>query len=64
MTNDEINALLYPDSYGHRIKADPDWQSIHERLQANKRLNLQYLWEEYKTGNISGLSYSVASHLK
>lgn len=48
MTNDDIKTLLYPDSYRYSIKADPDWRSIHERLQANKRLNLQYLWEEYK----------------
>ncbi|ODA40292.1 hypothetical protein DSBG_2891 [Desulfosporosinus sp. BG] len=40
MTNYEIKLLLYPDSYGHSLKEDPDWRSIHE-LQANKRLNLQ-----------------------
>ena len=49
MTNDDIKILLYPDSYGHPLKEDPDWRSsIHERLQTNRRLNLQYLWEEYK----------------
>ncbi|TWH45043.1 IS21 family transposase [Sporomusa sp. KB1] len=58
MTNDEIKMLLYPDSFGHSIKEDPDWSSIHERLQINKRLNLQYLWEEYKADNANGLSYS------
>jgi hypothetical protein len=62
MTNDEIKILLYPDSYGHTIKKDPDWRNIHERLQANKRLNLQYLWEEYKAENTSGLSYSRFCH--
>jgi len=58
MTNDEIRMLLYPDSFGRSIKRDPDWPSIHARLQANKRLNLQYLWEEYKAKNTQGLSYS------
>lgn len=58
MKNDEIKTLLYPDSFGHSIKEDPDWPSVHQRLQANKRLNLQYLWEEYRADNINGLSYS------
>jgi transposase len=58
MTNEKIKMLLYPDSFGHSLKKDPDWPSIHERLQANKRLNLQYLWEEYKSANTQGLSYS------
>lgn len=62
MTNDELKILLYPDSYGHPLKEDPDWPSIHERLRANKRLNLQYLWEEYKEENTSGLSYSRFCH--
>jgi len=58
MTNDEIKMLLYPDSFGRSVKGDPDWPTIHQRLQANKRLNLQYLWEEYKAENTEGLSYS------
>ena len=58
MTNDEIKRLLYPDSFGRSVKGDPDWPAIHQRLQANKRLNLQYLWEEYKAKNTEGLSYS------
>jgi transposase len=58
MTNEEIKKLLYPNSLGQPQKDDPDWHSIHERLQSNKRLNLQYLWEEYKAENSQGLSYS------
>ena len=58
MTDNEIKSLLYPSSFGQSKKEDPDWQIINDRLQANKRLNLQYLWEEYKTENIQGLSYS------
>ena len=59
MTNDEIKILLYPDSYGNPIKEDPDWPSIHKRLKANKRLNLQYLWEEYKEENRQEWSFLI-----
>ena len=62
MSNAEIKQRLYPESYRHSIKEDPNWPAIHERLQSNKRLNLQYLWEEYKAENSSGLSYSRFCH--
>ncbi|MBP1763023.1 MAG: family transposase [Firmicutes bacterium] len=58
MTNDEIKELLYPNNFGHFIKEDPNWPAIHQRLRTNKRLNLQYLWEEYKAENTNDLSYS------
>lgn len=62
LTNDEIKMLLYPSSFGRSIKEDPDWAAIHQRLQTNKRLNLQYLWEEYKRDTPHGLSYSRFCH--
>lgn len=58
MANDEIKKLLYPESFGRFEKEEPDWPNIHERLQTNRRLNLQYLWEKYKSENANGLSYS------
>ena len=58
MTYDEIRRLLYPDSFRGPVKEDPDWKTLHERLQVRKRLNLQYLWEAYKSANPHGLSYS------
>lgn len=58
MTDEEIKKLLYPNSFDQPKKDDPDWPVIHERLQSNKRLNLQYLWEEYRAENSQGLSYS------
>jgi len=58
-TNEELRALLYPDSFGKHIKSEPDWQENHERLtDKSNRLNLQYIWEEYRESNPKGLSYS------
>jgi transposase len=58
-TNEELRALLYPDSYGKDIKPEPEWEAIHERLtDKSTRANLQYIWEEYRGSNPSGLSYS------
>lgn len=58
MTDDAIRAQLYPDSYGKPVKPDPDWETIHRRLASHKRLNLQYVWEEYRAADPEGLSYS------
>lgn len=58
LTNDEIKKLLYPNSFGRNEKEDPDWPIIHEQLQGNSRLNLQYLWESYRSNHTDGLSYS------
>jgi transposase len=58
-TNDELRTLLYPDSFGKKIKPEPEWQEIHERLtDKSNRANLQYIWEEYREGSPSGLGYS------
>jgi transposase len=59
MTNDDIRALLYPESFGREtLKADPDWKSIHEQLTCEKHQNLYFLWEDYRKTNPEGLSYS------
>ena len=60
MTQDEINELVYPESFGPKqVKDEPDWESIHARLQSSRKLNLQYIWEnEYRTSNPDGYSYS------
>jgi transposase len=59
MTSDKINDLIYPDSSGKKpVKGDPDWQSIHSLLTTRKRMNLQYIWEEYRKSDPDGLSYS------
>lgn len=59
MSADEINELLYPDSYGKKpVKEDPDWKAIHHLLSTRKRINLQFIREYYRKHNPEGLSYS------
>jgi transposase len=59
MTDQAINTLVYPSCHGGRPeKKEPDWPSIQKRLDGNKRLNLQFLWEEYREEEKDGLSRS------
>jgi len=59
MSDDAIRVKLYPDSFISRNeKPEPDWENIHKRLSNHKRLNLQYIWEEYRMSFPEGLSYS------
>jgi len=59
MTHDQILAKLYPQGAGGRLfKDDPDFTKIQKLLDNRKRVNLQYVWEEYRTENPNGLSYS------
>lgn len=60
MTQDEINRLIYPESFGPKqVKAEPDWEAIHARLQSSRKVNLQFIWEEeYRLKNPDGYSYS------
>jgi len=57
--DEEINVLIYPSCNGGRpVKQDPDWAAIQKRLETSKRINLQYLWEEYRETEKDGLSRS------
>ena len=59
MSDETINRLVYPSCHGGRpLKKDPDWEAIQKRLDSNKRMNLQYLWEEYRETEKDGLSRS------
>ena len=59
MTDLAINRLVYPTSHGGRpLKKEPDWETIQKRLDGNKRLNLQYLYEEYRDVEKDGLGRS------
>jgi len=59
MTDEVINEQVYPSSHGGRaVKKEPDWEAIQKRLDGNKRLNLQFLWEEYRETEKDGLGRS------
>jgi transposase len=58
MTNSEIHKRLYPKAEREEKQAEPEWEQIHQRLENNRRLNLQYVWEEYRGSNPVGYSYS------
>ncbi|MDR0473506.1 MAG: IS21 family transposase [Treponema sp.] len=59
MTDEQINKNIYRFCNGGRpVKKEPDWASLQKRLDENKRLNLQYLWEEYREEEKDGLGRS------
>jgi len=58
LTNNEIKERLYPALTSIALKEDPAWEELHSRLMAHPRLNLQFLWEEYRENNPEGLGYS------
>ena len=59
LTDTELHAALYPQPQSEsRAKRLPDWKAIHEELAKHKHLNLQFMWEEYRTQQPEGLSYS------
>jgi transposase len=59
LSDKEIKSLVYP-VYSSRkvIKPDPDYESIQNALKQDSNKNLQYLWEDYRSENPEGLSYS------
>jgi transposase len=57
--DDEISKLVYPSCFSERpVKQEPDWAALQERLDKNKRLNLYYLWEEYRESEKDGYGRS------
>ena len=60
MSQDEINKLVYPESFGPKqVKEEPDWEHIHAKLQSSRKINLQYIWEnDYRPEHPDGYSYS------
>jgi len=57
LTDAELHAALYPQTQS-RTKQAPEWKAIHEELAKHKSLNLQFMWEEYRSEHPEGLSYS------
>ena len=59
MSHEQILEKLYPDGAGGRnLKDEVDFEKIQKLLDNRKRVNLYYVWEEYRMGNPEGLSYS------
>lgn len=60
MTAERLNELIYPESFGRKpSKDEPEWEDIYQRLLKNRRLNLQFIWEdEYRVQHPDGYSYS------
>lgn len=58
MTNEAIRERVYPSQRAVNVKADPEWEGIHALLMANRRMNLRYIWEEYRQSEPGGLGYS------
>jgi len=59
MTDEQIHKSIYPSCHsGREVKKEPDWASLQKRLDENKRLNMQYLWEEYREAEKDGLGRS------
>ena len=58
MTNTAVRERLYPALSMKKVRLEPDWEGIHKRLVANRRVNLQYIWEEYRMSEPEGLGYS------
>ena len=59
LTDAALDTALYPDAPAKLSGApEPDWKAIHEELAKHKKLNLQFMWEEYRRQHANGLSYS------
>jgi len=58
LTDDELRLLFYPSVAALHRKSAPDWEEIALRLEKRPKLNLQYLWEEWRHTHPDGLSYS------
>jgi len=59
MSEDKLHATMYPEDTKTKKQApQPDWKEVHEELAKHPNLNLQFLWEEYKTQYPEGMSYS------
>jgi transposase len=61
LTDAELHDTLYQTK--SQTKPLPDWKYIHEELAQHKKLNLQFMWEEYRIRYPEGLGYSQFCNL-
>lgn len=63
-TPDEVERLFYPDCRSRRKKIPlPNYGQMYERMTAkNSRINMTYLWLEYKKANPDGYEYTQFVH--
>ena len=63
MTDDELEALLYPEPQGvpGGRRAAPDWEEVYRELTQHRHVTLQLLWEEYRAG-ATGPTYSYSRY--
>lgn len=54
----ELQRLVYPKGSKRFLKPDPDYEYIHTELLKHPKLNLRFMWEEYKEQCPDGLEYS------
>lgn len=58
MTNEELEAKLYPEPPpSHAARPLPDWQQVDRELR-RKGMTLMLLWQEYKSTRPDGYQYS------
>jgi transposase len=58
MLSEEVGLLLYPKAAKKYFKSEPDYEKIYAEMQKHPKLNLRFLWTEYKEQHKDGLEYS------
>ena len=60
----ELTAALTPPARPHlSLRPQPDWARLHGEMQSHRHLTLQLLWEEYRTNEPGGYTYSRFCYL-
>ena len=57
MSDEELQKHMFPDLKANR-KPEPDWEYIGSELTKHKNLNLQFMWEEFRTNTPNGIGYT------
>jgi len=59
MPEAELQAIIYPgNKEAASVASEPDWKAICEEMAKHPKLNLQFMWEEYREQYPNGKSYS------